>query len=280
MQKILFALLFISSIAVAQKYTYKYSIGTFEDATSFHINAAGFIFITDAGNNQILKIDSLGKSIKESGGYGWQEGQFDYPADIFATPLSVYVADKNNHRIERFDKDLNFVSSLTTRDNEDPNSRFGYPMGCVISNQGDMFILDSENKRIVKYDMFGNYIQNFGGYDYGRYALHAPTSISVDQRNNIYVLDDKRVLTFDLFGNGIGENISPEALSSLKIVYNYLTINSNNNIYLFDLNKGFGKAEKLNVDMGDSAGDIKASFMFNSKLYVLTSKKIVVFQKP
>ena len=172
-----------------QQYIYQGSIGKFNNASSFHINSAGFLYITDSGNNDVYKMDTLGKIIKTTGGYGWAEATFDNPLHIFATALSIYVTDKNNHRIQRFDKDLNPISSLSTRDNDDPNSRFGYPLSCVISAQGDMFILDSENKRILKFDLFGNFIQNFGGYDYGKYALNNPIAMAGDQNNNLYVVD-------------------------------------------------------------------------------------------
>ena len=280
MHKIFLLLLFVTSAALPQQYVYQFSLGKFSDASSFQINSAGFIFITDAGKSEVTKIDTTGKLIKEVGGYGWQDSQFDLPSSVFATPLSVYVADKNNHRIERFDKDLNFVSSLYTRDNDDKNTRFGYPLSCVISNQGDLFILDSENKRVVKFDLFGNYIQTFGGYDYGKYALNSPVDMAADQANNIYVVDGKKIVIYDQFGNGMGEMNAAEDLTSIKIVFNNMTINSKTNIYYYDLSKGFGQPEKLNADLSESSGDIKSSLVFNSKLYVLTSKEILVFQKP
>lgn len=280
MHKFLLFLLVSSFAVFPQQYIYQYSLGKFNDASSFHINSAGFIFVTDAGNSQVSKLDTLGKTIKEVGGYGWQDSQFDSPSNVFATTLNIYVADKNNHRIERFDKDLNFISSLYTRENDDQNSRFGYPLGCIISNQGDLFILDSENKRVVKFDLFGNYIQNFAGYDYGKYSLHSPIDMAADQTNNIYVVDGKKILIYDQFGNGMGEMTGAEDLSAIKIIFNNMIINSKSNIYYYDLSKSIGQPEKLNIDLSEGAGDVKASFIFNSKLYVLTSKEILVFQKP
>jgi len=280
MHKIFLSLLVLVSFAFPQQYIYQYSLGKFNDASSFHINSAAFVYIVDAGNSQVFKIDTLGKSLKDVGGYGWQDSQFDSPSNVFATTLNIYVADKNNHRIQRFDKDLNFISSLYTRENDDQNSRFGYPLGCVISNQGDLFILDSENKRVVKFDLFGNYIQNFGGYDYGKYALGSPLDMAADQNNNIYVINGKKIFIYDQFGNGMGEMESVEELTSIKIVFNNMTITSKNNIYFLDLSKGFGRPEKLTLDFVQGAGDIKASFVFNAKLYVLTTKEILVYQKP
>ena len=103
---IFLSLLFITS-TFCQSYNYISSFGDFSNTASFYINSAGNIYITDSGNNQVFKYDTLGNLLKETGGYGWKEDTFDDPVDIYATPLNIYVCDKNNHRIQRYDKDLN-----------------------------------------------------------------------------------------------------------------------------------------------------------------------------
>jgi hypothetical protein len=279
---IFLAILFIllQSWSSPQTYIYQGSIGEFNNASSIHINAAGFLFITDSGNDEIYKMDTLGKVIKTTGGHGWAEATFDNPVHIFATPLSIYVTDKNNHRIQRFDKDLNPISSLSTRDNDDANSRFGYPLSCVIAPQGDLFILDSENKRVLKFDLFGNFIQNFGGYDYGKYALNNPVAMAVDDNNYLYVVDGKTILIYDQFGNGIGDIKGTEDFSSINIIFNNMTINSKDKIYYYDLSQKTGQLENIKIDLTEIRGEIKGTLLFNNKLYVLTSKEIQIFQRP
>jgi hypothetical protein len=279
---IFLAILFIllQSWSSPQTYIYQGSIGEFNNASSIHINAAGFLFITDSGNDEIYKMDTLGKVIKTTGGHGWAEATFDNPVHIFATPLSIYVTDKNNHRIQRFDKDLNPISSLSTRDNDDANSRFGYPLSCVLSAQGDLLILDSENRRILKFDLFGNFIQNFGGHDYGNYALNNPTAMAGDQNNYLYVIDGKTILIYDQFGNGIGDIKGTEDFSSINIIFNNMTINSRDKIYYYDLSQKAGQLENIKIDLTEIRGEIKGTLLFNNKLYVLTSKEIQIFQRP
>jgi hypothetical protein len=270
----------LQSWTYPQTYIYQGSIGAFINASSFHINSAGFLLITDSGNDEIYKMDTLGKVRKTTGGHGWGESTFDNPVDIFATPLSIYIADKNNNRIKRFDKDLNPISSLYTRDNDNPNSRFGYPLSCVIAPQGDLFILDSENKRILKFDLFGNFIQNFGGYDYGKYALNNPAAMAVDQNNYLYVADGRTILIYDQFGNGIGEIKGMEDFVSINIIFNNMTINSKDQIYYYDLSERTGQLENIKINSEEITGDIQSTLIFNNKLYVLTSKEIQIFQIP
>ena len=106
MKKILVLFLAISSLTVAQSFEYSESIGKFNRASSFYITANGLIYVSDSGSDEIILLDTLGNQMNTFGGYGWDENSFDDPADVFADPLSIYVADNNNHKIKRFDKNL------------------------------------------------------------------------------------------------------------------------------------------------------------------------------
>src|SRR3990172_10415869 len=173
--KSLFVYLLLFSFEIlAQNFVLDYSFGNFSSAAAFSISSSGFIFIADDGDDSLIKLDTLGNVIKEIGGYGWSESAFDTPSDIIANSLNVYVCDKQNHRVQAFDKDLNFISELYTRERDNPEERFGYPLSCALSSMGDLYVLDSENIRVLKFDLFGNYIQNFGGFDGGIFSLKNP----------------------------------------------------------------------------------------------------------
>lgn len=252
-------------------------IGHFENASAFHINSAGFLFIADSRQDKIYKMDTLGNRLSETGGYGWDASAFDIPADVFSTPLNVYISDKNNHRIQVFDKDLNYISSLSTRNKNDNETSFGYPLSCIVSNQGDMFILDSENKRIIKFDMFGNYLLSFGGYNWGKYSLSEPKKLSTDALNNVFVSDGESIFVYDQFGNGLSILKSTENVDGMNIIFNKFTVNSKNNIYYSDLNLPDFSLKKLNLDV--PVNDvIVSSLVFNNKLYVLTPVTIKIYE--
>lgn len=256
--------------------TYIGEIGNFNNASAFHINGAGFLFVTDARTDKVCKLDTLGNIFKETGGYGWDASSFDIPSDVFATTLNIYVADKNNHRVQRFDKDLNFISSLSTRDNNNKDLSFGYPLSCAVSNQGDLYILDSENKRVIKFDLFGNFVQNFGGYEWGKYALSDPKELAVDPLNNIYVSDGSRFFVYDQFGNGIAEVKTNDQVTGMNIIFSKLTINMGNDIYFADLNSSGFKLHKINLS--EPVNDIVNSLIFNNKLYILTKINIKIYE--
>jgi hypothetical protein len=279
MLKYLILILFIPFFSIfPQNYHIQYSLGSFKDASSFYMSSAGFLYVTDSGKDELYKLDTLGSVVKDCGGYGWDEGLFDNPVDVFATPLNVYVCDKNNNRIERFDKDLNFISQLSTRNRDNKSERFGYPASCATSNMGDLFILDTENKRILKFDLFGNFIMNFGGFDAGIYALSNPKKFAVSPSNFIFVLDGKRIVVFDQYGNGVSIFNSDYDLESINIIFNNLTVNTKHNILLANLTSQFSLSEILMEELEENT-IIVSSLIFNSKLYVLTPEKIIVYSR-
>jgi len=139
--------IFFFNEAFAQEFTYENSIGKFEHATSFYISSAGILFVTDDFTDEVYQLDTLGNLLNSIGGYGWDINTFDDPVDVYADPLKIFVTDKNNHRIQSFDKNLNFIFEFNKQESEIEEERFGYPESAVQSNQGDVIILDSENKR-------------------------------------------------------------------------------------------------------------------------------------
>lgn len=275
----LLCILLFNKYLFAQEYLYVNSIGDFKDASSFSVTSGGIFYVSDAGSNEIFKIDSAGNILKYAGGYGWDDGLFDNPSDVYANLLSVFVCDKNNNRVERFDKDLNYISQLNTHNASDNNMRFGYPTACVVSQQGDLFILDSENKRIVKFDLFGNFILNFGSYDAGAFALVDPLKLALDNNNNLYVLDRNRIVVFDQYGNGLNIIKENQPLDGIQIIFNHLCVNNDSVTYSAYLNKNDLSLTRINISGNDEIQKIVSSLIFNGKLYLLTPKKIFVYQK-
>ncbi len=273
---ILFLILF-PGLVYPQKFLFNSAIGKFKDASAFDITSAGIIYVTDAGTDEIYKLDTLGNVLESAGGYGWSSGLFDNPSGVYATPLAVYVCDKNNNRIERFDKDLNYISQLYTRNSDTTAERFGYPLGCVVSPQGDLYILDSENKRIVEFNSFGNFSQNFGGYDAGKFALSDPLKIAVSQNNDIYVIDGKRIVIFDQYGTGLSIIKTGLELKGINIIFNNLTLNTDTELFYANLSSKELNLTKIKLGDFNKFKGIISSLIFNQKLYVLTKSKILIF---
>jgi hypothetical protein len=279
MIRLLFLFISISTVLCAQNYEYNKSFGDFKNTSSFYITANGMIYVSDAGSDEIILLDTLGNTLKTFGGYGWDENSFDNPVDVFADPLTIYIADKNNHAIKRFDKNLNYLSSLYKKESDNTEEVFGYPLSCATSNQGDLYFIDSENSRILKFDLYGNYKINFGGFDAGRYQLSHPTKLAISSSNKVFVIDGEDIIVFDDFGNGINIINTGKKLNSIRILFDQLVLTTTNEIYFTNLGASDLIISKFNLLGVDELQGIVSAILFNNKLYVLTSKDILIFNK-
>ncbi len=253
------------------------NFGKFENASAFSLTDNGFVYVADSYSNEIFKFDTLGNLIKFIGGYGWQESQFDEPADIFANTLNVYVADKNNNRIQIFDKDLNFLSDFKNQPNEASELGFAYPVSCAVSGQGDLFILDSDNSRILKYDLNGNFLQEIGGIDAGDFSVTEPKKLTISPDGRIYVLDENLILVYDYYGNGLLKIKVDFDAVNIAISGNSLTVNDNSQIIIYNLRTNSPThISKSDLDLPDNSNIIETA-LSNNKIYVLTETEINVY---
>jgi tripartite motif-containing protein 71 len=70
----------------------------------------GDIYITDTGNNRIIKVDQDFNFVTLWSSTGKTESKFSHPHGIGVdTSGNVYVNDLNDARIQKFDKNGNFI---------------------------------------------------------------------------------------------------------------------------------------------------------------------------
>ena len=168
------------------------------------------LYIADSRNNRILHISSDGNLLQEWGTFADQAGG-DAPPGTFNEPWgvavgpdgSVYVSDTWNHRIQKFTADGEPIATWGQYGQPIPevpesNSSFWGPRGVAVSPQGQVFVADTGNKRIVVFDEDGNYITAFGsaGLDPGQFD--EPVGVAVAPSGTVYVADtwNQRIQAF------------------------------------------------------------------------------------
>lgn len=179
-----------------------------KQARAISVALSGFIYISDTGNHRILKLNPNGEVLQVVGGFGWQKEQFYSPYDIHASSaLDIFVADYNNHRIQRYDKDLNYISSLYSDANWAPTVQFGFPRSVASSFHGELFLIDGENIRILKLNSFGEPEMSFGDFAEGRGRLLQPMKLCISPDDQIFISDAEanKIFVFDYFGNYLTE---------------------------------------------------------------------------
>jgi DNA-binding beta-propeller fold protein YncE len=190
----------------------------------------------------LLKFGSLGSG----------EGQFDFPRQVAVDKdvKFVYVADSNNHRIQKFDSNGNFIKSWGSKGTGD--GQFNAPVSVVVDSKGNIIVNERGNARVQKFDSEGNFLLKFGSEGSGDGQVSHVEHIAVDKYDNIYVNDpqsDKtgsgipRVQKFDTNGNfitkwgsegtGDGQFIDPEHLAIDSDGYVYVSDRGKNNIQVF-----------------------------------------------
>ncbi|MBU0558063.1 MAG: NHL repeat-containing protein [Bacteroidetes bacterium] len=279
MKSIIITFLLSSASLIAQNFIFVNEIGDFEEASSFSINPSGFIYVADVESNEVAKLDTLGNVNKFVGGYGWSISSFDEPVDVFANTLHVYIADKNNHRIQIFDKDLNFLSEFASSNVDREENKFAYPTSCGVSKQGDFFILDSDNSRIIKYNLNGNYILQIGSFDAGQYALNDPKKFAVSNSEKIFVAEKEKIIVFDVYANALNNFLTGIENKNINITAEHLCINSNNEIKILTLTSNSQSLISFIPENLMKNENIVEVSLFRKKLYVLTEKRILIYTR-
>lgn len=137
------------------------------------VSANGQVYITGPGNHVIHSAPAAGGSsgivLGTPGSSGYAEGQspnakFNNPNGITANGLYIYVADTGNHAIRTFFTSgtvaIDTVGGWPTHsgsgDGIGKGARFNAPHSIMTAPNGDIYVADSGNHRIVRGKAYGN----------------------------------------------------------------------------------------------------------------------------
>ena len=131
----------------------------------------------------------------------------------------------------------------------------------------------------LKFDLFGNFIQNFGGFDWGIYSLNNPKRLTVNFDNSVLVLDDTLLIVYDQFGNGKEKISLNKTFTGLRTYAAGLILSDEKEIYIGTFGVSENILTKLNLIGIPEDFKIISCYIFNGKLYVLSPHEIFVFKK-
>ncbi|MBA4419900.1 MAG: hypothetical protein C0391_02015 [Anaerolinea sp.] len=143
------------------------------------------------------------------GGPGKEPGLFDAPRAVaVAKDDSLYVADSRNHRIQHLAADGSVLgawgSFADTAQGAAAGGTFNEPWGVAVGLDGSVYVTDTWNHRVQKFDAQGNFITMWGYFGQAEKpdAFWGPRGIFVDNLNRVYVADtgNKRIVVFDATG--------------------------------------------------------------------------------
>lgn len=259
----------------------EYAFGSFENATRLCVGPQGWVYVIDEAKNAVTLFKDRTTDPVVVGGYGWTSTTFDRPTSISTDGLNVYVADYGNHRIQRFDRNLNFISSFLTRDTAVVAARFGYPAGAALSRLGDLFILDAENIRIVKFTSQSHFERSFGTIEDERGKLRQPVKIGIAPNDHIFVLEPDNLLEYDYFGNylrTIGKGVL-NAARGFDITSNGICVGTDSTLFWFSLSGDLTTVTPLTFILtGSPILPLHDVAVTKDRLYILSASKVSVFK--
>lgn len=206
--------------------------GQFDKPRGIAIDKDGNYFVSDDQNLRIQKFDKTGKFVTAFGSKGDADGQFNPINDegIGTGPSgiatdkdgNVYVADTWNHRIQKFDNNGKFLAKwggfVNTADaagaaDKDKNTKFYGPRGVAMGPDGNLYVTDTGNKRVLIFDTTGKFVREISSgqapdkkgpeYPFNKPGeMNEPIGIAVDKDGNVYVADTRnsRIQKFDKAG--------------------------------------------------------------------------------
>ena len=256
-------------------------VGSFGNASRIGVDASGQVYVIDEDRHTISRFRNLSEQAQTIGGYGWDATTFDKPTAVATDGLNVYVSDYGNHRVIRYDRNFNFVSSLSTRDTSYSPAQFGYPLGLALSRQGDLFVLDGENLRVVQFDSRSEFKRSFGTIESREGRLHDPIEVTVFRDDKITVLERDRIVEFDFVGNyvrSIGEGAIRNSRGMCETQNGFL-VAANDTLMWFDTDGTLRTQVAASTILGEySVSPLRDVAVWKDRILLLSPSRVGVFR--
>jgi uncharacterized protein (TIGR03437 family) len=227
------------------------------------VDAAGNLYIADAGNNRIRKVSNgVITTVAGSGtaGYSGDNGpaadaQLNQPGGIAVDGAgNLYIADSGNNRIRKVSNGVITTvaggGSALGDNGPAAGAQLDGPAGVAADTAGDLYIADAANNRVRKVSngaittVAGNGGLGFSG-DNGPATsaqLAAPGGVAVDAAGNLYIADTANnrirkvsngaITTVAGGGSALGDN-GPAASAQL-VLPTGLAVDGAGNLYIAD----------------------------------------------
>ena len=174
----------------------------FNKPTDIAIANDGSFFVSDGyGNSRIMKFSPQGKFLFEWGSKGMQQGAFDIPHGLCILNNQLYVADRENARIQVFDLNGTFIRELNTVSDADICALTADTLKNKLYTVDDLNFMKLKHRGsdIIVSDTIGIALNRFGRSNGTQDQPCWFHDIAIDNEQNIFVGDilNNQILKFE-----------------------------------------------------------------------------------
>ncbi len=240
------------------------------DVTGLALDAAGNLYIADAGNRRVRKVTPGGiiSTVAGTGVEGFSgdggpatNAQLNRPTSVIVSAGNLYIADSSNQRLRRVSSDGtittlagNGVAGFSGDGGPATSASLRFPLGMAMDILGNLYFADGDNNRVRRISP-GGVITTVAGNGAGRFAgdqgpatsasLNIPEDVAVDGAGNLLIADagNNRVRKVNSSGvistvagtgvDGFSGDGGPAAQAMLSFPWG-LTTNAAGSVYIAD----------------------------------------------
>ncbi|NQY81318.1 MAG: SMP-30/gluconolactonase/LRE family protein [Candidatus Caenarcaniphilales bacterium] len=250
-----------------------FGLNSFRRPYGTAVDSSGNIYIADYDNHKIRKLDTAGNLTTLAGAAqgsrpsGTTDGtpgnlnsaRFKKPADIVIDSSgNLFVADRDNHCIRKIDLGTNTVTTFSglcgTSGNADgvaATARFKRPEGLAIDGSDNIYVSDTDNRKIRKLDTSGTSTTYAGSGSNGLVngaaasaRFNRPVGLDLDSSGNLYVADKNnhavrridattQIVTTYVGGIGVGSTDGDKSIAQFNQPHD-VEVASNGDLYVAD----------------------------------------------
>lgn len=237
------------------------------------VDVEGTIYFSDPDGNRVWRIDgcSGGLTPVPCIGAGDQPGQLNRPRGLLIPTHrhALFVADSLNHRIAIFDLNTFQLLELWGQDHLSDKPRpganagqFNEPWALAADVKGNVYVVDSGNRRIQKFNLSGDVVPGFWNTLSQEHLLDEPTDIASDPgaTTNLYVIDRAagKVFVIDSDGHSLRDPDGHPVAFGYENMEPMGIVATANKVYVGDNSRGrvltFTKSDGTFVFAGEAVG--------------------------
>ncbi|MGK7396087.1 MAG: 6-bladed beta-propeller [Candidatus Cyclobacteriaceae bacterium M3_2C_046] len=241
--------------------------GEFSEINALALDHEGNLYVADWSEyhhlGRVQVFDSDGNFVKKV----TTANEFDQPSGIaFDHNGKMYVSELIN-RVQVFDPEQTYLTSW------EGEALFDQPQSIAVSSDNLIFIVDRSD-RVLKFDPDGNLISSWGTTGEGNGEFKYPCALTIDQNNNVLVLDREKSQVqvfnkagtylgqFGNYGIGFGEFYKPYDLAIANSGKIYISNEFNHNVTVYNSIKSgqtINFAALTDKQYGDPAFELEAT---------------------